>query len=1020
MHPNATQQSWLDLAVSSSEQPAAGFQRVLLQAASAPPASPAAAGSQLCGATEYYCGDNDVILDVAYQAITGGSCQQDKDIGVWICGDHVVTDAVYQSTLTNKGSCQADCSLSGSSLAMPSQYYWQVSGWTACTNPCDGGIQTRTAACINSADGSQAGSSLCDQGSRPSVRRACNTIACAVQQRGLTLGYTPWGLCETDCGAGSSLRSAYCANGDGALVSVESCTGYSGAALLRDCASPVACKGPRWQSGPWGRCSKVCDGGVASRNLTCVDASGKSAASSTCANKLVPPSTYTCNTAPCVGYSWQFTAFGPCSKACGGGIATRQVTCVDQFQNPANVTLCPGKQPADQVVCNVTPCDFCSTTNCAGQGVCQNGVCTCQPGYRGQYCEIAPSCAGILDQNGNCCDPGVVSSSGICCGKTAILDSNAQCCESGVVDACGVCDGTGKLVDVQNKCCSSGVLDGNGYCCDSGLLDECGVCDGTSQTCALHAIVAVTLTQPATFFNLGSQAFVDTFVAFVAGILQAQAASLEVTDFVLSPTAAAASASPTAQSLAMQVDFLVNPSDSFTNLQDLRTSLATERLQAAVGQASTNQLFILTALPLVERAAICGNQVCEAGERAPSTATESGCPGDCSFDLNTCPGASATSAPCSGKGWCLSAVGICQCYFGYGGADCSLCADGYMKSGGVCARYVRAQLPLLNAQSGKAGVYVILAVGIGMSVLGAIFLGLAGFVIHRQRRQIRYYKLHGRRSKRGHRGLTSRGASFVEPTHSDGRRKSSARMGILDMARSLSNMSFLRPGSSAVQRSAASASVPQVVSRIASDSVAPFASVDASAQDELKGILLHRSRADSQELSATAMAGVLPSSKSSSRGRRGAAPEAQQLLGQSEPPLPQPQSKEDIHEIHRAIVASRMHHQYKAKAVKQRRASTGEYAGGVSPPPSPLGSRGRDTPSALQLPDTDMGVVSYPLPDQEGFTPPTSYMVAASTSILVNVSRDSSEFEGSDSQPGSARPLLDDRSGGSGTSAGRV
>ena len=50
-----------------------------------------------------------------------------------------------------------------------------------------------------------------------------------------------------------------------------------------------------------------------------------------------------------------------------------------------------------------------------GQGVCKAGVCVCQPGYRGAYCEIAPACGGILDAAGNCCPAGVVSASGACC-----------------------------------------------------------------------------------------------------------------------------------------------------------------------------------------------------------------------------------------------------------------------------------------------------------------------------------------------------------------------------------------------------------------------------------------------------------------------------------------------------------------------------------------------------------------------------------------------------------------------------
>ena len=44
-------------------------------------------------------------------------------------------------------------------------------------------------------------------------------------------------------------------------------------------------------------------------------------------------------------------------------------------------------------------------------------------------------------------------------------------------------------------------------------------------------------------------------------------------------------------------------------MQDLRAAAAVPALQEAVGSASMNTLFILTGVSLVERAAVCGNQV---------------------------------------------------------------------------------------------------------------------------------------------------------------------------------------------------------------------------------------------------------------------------------------------------------------------------------------------------------------------------------------------------------------------------
>ena len=52
--------------------------------------------------------------------------------------------------------------------------------------------------------------------------------------------------------------------------------------------------------------------------------------------------------------------------------------------------------------------------------------------------------------------------------------------------------------------------------------------------------------------------------------------------------------------------------------QDLRASIATVSLQNAIGAASANQLFILLSVSLVDRVAVCGNLVCEPGERVPT------------------------------------------------------------------------------------------------------------------------------------------------------------------------------------------------------------------------------------------------------------------------------------------------------------------------------------------------------------------------------------------------------------------
>ncbi|KAK9843606.1 hypothetical protein WJX84_004872, partial [Apatococcus fuscideae] len=104
-------------------------------------------------AAEFYCGEADIELDTLYTAVTTLTCEEDTDVGIWTCGEHVVMSETYHNIQANKDTCLADCSLSASPLALPSQYYYQVSEWSSCSDACDGGFQTRSITCHSSQDG---------------------------------------------------------------------------------------------------------------------------------------------------------------------------------------------------------------------------------------------------------------------------------------------------------------------------------------------------------------------------------------------------------------------------------------------------------------------------------------------------------------------------------------------------------------------------------------------------------------------------------------------------------------------------------------------------------------------------------------------------------------------------------------------------------------------------------------------------------------------------------------------------
>ncbi|CAL5224259.1 g6916 [Coccomyxa viridis] len=565
--------------------------------------------------------------------------------------------------------------------------------------------------------------------------------------RGVQLSFTPWSECGADCGAGYNDRSAICADADGIPVDVSACSAYSGPQLSGSCQG-TSCAQAHYLTGAWTACNATCDGGLITRAVTCVDAKLRPTAASACKALAAPMTQRPCNTAPCVGHSWQVGQWGSCSKPCGGGIRRRSVQCMNQFGQVADNGTCLGVQPADELQCNVMTCNFCSLTNCAGQGVCKSGVCVCQPGYRGSYCEISPACSGILDQAGNCCATGVVSQNGTCCGQGALLDRHSTCCISGKLDACGACGGPARAVDVQNVCCNSGVLDGDGYCCQSGLLDECGVCDGQSTACALRAVVDVQVSQAASYLSLGTYAFAYTMEGFMSSTLSLNASNIAITDLVVEPGSLISQAS---QTVKLRVDLTATPSGASSATMDLSAAQATRKLQDAAGQTSGNQLLVLLDAPLVQRTPICGNQVCEPGERTIAGPNNLGCPGDCAFPLVACP-APAGGVPCSNRGWCASAFGACQCWFGYAGDDCSQCAEGYIRSGDLCTRYVKADLPLLDLSS-KAGLDSVLGIGIALIALALLLMCIMAIILIRMRK-----KTNKKRGKKG-KGLASRESS---------------------------------------------------------------------------------------------------------------------------------------------------------------------------------------------------------------------------------------------------------------------
>ena len=103
------------------------------------------------------------------------------------------------------------------------------------------------------------------------------------------------------------------------------------------------------------------------------------------------------NLFPCSTVAWRTSAFSECSRACGGGKATRSVECERSSVVDGAVVEVVGDAECDQVLgnssssskpepfvaCNTHKCavEFCDGNSCFSNGVCEHGACDCFPGY---------------------------------------------------------------------------------------------------------------------------------------------------------------------------------------------------------------------------------------------------------------------------------------------------------------------------------------------------------------------------------------------------------------------------------------------------------------------------------------------------------------------------------------------------------------------------------------------------------------------------------------------------------------
>ncbi|KFW10919.1 ADAMTS-like 3, partial [Eurypyga helias] len=219
------------------------------------------------------------------------------------------------------------------------------------------GTQEAIAMCLHVETKEAVNETLCDNSKRPPpMTRACNAKLCPPRWQS-----GPWRRCSATCGVGIQTREVYCQQPGGSAVAAEDCKDKKPHSL--QACNQIDCL-PVWHVEEWQQCSRTCGGGVQTRRVYCkqllTDGSFLKHSDDTC-QELKLPTSKPCAKVDCppqlVVGEWS-----KCSVSCGAGIQRRKLACQTLTAKGQYVTLngsmCSGLSPPLLVrSCQMSACN---------------------------------------------------------------------------------------------------------------------------------------------------------------------------------------------------------------------------------------------------------------------------------------------------------------------------------------------------------------------------------------------------------------------------------------------------------------------------------------------------------------------------------------------------------------------------------------------------------------------------------------------------------------------------------------